>query len=488
MDAHARMRRSLKRAPIRRAGSTVKNPSLLLWMLLAICAVAAFAYWDEQREFASALADFAGEQHALARAVALALRNPLVRSKTTTAWIGQGPTGSTSDARTRLASALKTDQFASAVRSVEQPNQVQVLIKDPFERGLTASDGRVVQSPTIEDGFTSNASWVRLGRTEAGALGLPSRTAMAGLTTLDNGGEQWGVVVLATAERERDREVLAQWRLVLSVVVASGLVLTFGGLALRTQRKQMSLAHELEVASVQSELDERLVRADKLATMGALATGIAHEVSTPLGVIVGRAGQVLSKLSGDERSKRAVEVIVQQAERISDIIRGFLALARGDSPRMARVDPAALGKVALELVQHRFGKAGVHLTSISDPDLPKVGCEPRLMEQVLVNLLLNACDACEPGGNVDLRVVAEEQCVAFVVTDDGSGISPDAAARIMEPFFTTKAEGEGSGLGLAIANELVKHHRGSLSVAARQGHHGTRACVELPSITEQNNV
>jgi signal transduction histidine kinase len=266
------------------------------------------------------------------------------------------------------------------------------------------------------------------------------------------------------------------------------LVLAFGGLALRTQRNQMSLAYELEVASVQSQLDERLVRADKLATMGALATGIAHEVSTPLGVIVGRAEQVLAKLGGDDRSTRAVETIVQQAERISDIVRGFLALARGDSPRMARVDPAAVGNVALSLVQHRFAKAGVHLTSFSDPKLPEIGCEPRLMEQVLVNLLLNACDACEPGGNVDLRVVAEERRVAFVVTDDGSGISADAAARIMEPFFTTKAEGKGSGLGLAIANELVKHHHGSLSVAARHGHPGTRACVELPSTLARSDA
>jgi two-component system NtrC family sensor kinase len=466
----------------------MKRPTLMLWMILAIFAVAAVAYWDEQREFASALADFAGEQHALAQAVAVALRNPLVRSHSATMPTGSKLAGPRTEARMRLSSALKTDEFSSAVRSVERPHRVRVLIQNPFDTGLTASDGRTVRSLTIEGGLAANASWVRLGRREADILDLPARTAMAGLTTVDEAGERWGVVVLATAQRERDREVFAQWRLVLSVVVASGLVLAFGGLALRTQRRQMSMAHELEVASVQTERDERLVRADKLATMGAFATGIAHEVSTPLGVIVGRAEQVLSKLNGDERSKRAIEAIVQQAGRISDIIRGFLALARGDSPQMAHVDPAALGKVALDLVEHRFAKAGVHLTSSSDPELPEIGCEPRLMEQVLVNLLLNACDACEPGGNVELRVVAEEQRVAFVVTDDGSGISADAVARITKPFFTTKAVSEGSGLGLAIANELVKHHRGSLSVAARHGHHGTRACVELPSVIERSDA
>jgi signal transduction histidine kinase len=78
--------------------------------------------------------------------------------------------------------------------------------------------------------------------------------------------------------------------------------------------------------------------------------------------------------------------------------------------------------------------------------------------------------------------------VAFVVTDDGAGISADAAARIMDPFFTTKPIGEGSGLGLAIANELVKHHRGTLTVAARQGQRGTRACVELPTSSEPSHA
>ena len=187
-------------------------------------------------------------------------------------------------------------------------------------------------------------------------------------------------------------------------------------------------------------------------------------------------------------SRRAVEAIAQQAERIGGIVRGFLALARGDAPQMDRVDPKLLAEVSVSLVEHRFAKAGVQLSMSSVAELPPIACEPRLLEQVLVNLLLNACDACEPGGHVELSLVAERQRVAFVVTDDGGGISSDAAARIMEPFFTTKPAGEGSGLGLAIANELVKHHRGTLTVAARQGHHGTRACVELPTAVEPSHV
>ncbi|HEX3851024.1 MAG TPA: ATP-binding protein [Polyangiaceae bacterium] len=465
----------------------VKTPSLLIWMMLAIGAVAVIAYWDEQREFAAALKDFAGEQTVLAQAIATTLQTELAGQESTPV-DALAEVGPEANSETRLRRAFSAEHFLAAVRSVERPHLVRLFVRAPDSSGFATADGAVVHSPVLEAGFSASERSIRLARPDAAALGLPARTAMAGLAMVDAGNAgRWGVAVVASAQRERDRELFAQWRLALSVVVASGLVLAFGGLALRNQRKQMLLSQELAIAALQSERDERLVRADKLATMGALATGIAHEVSTPLGVIVGRAEQLLGKLSGDERSKRAVEAIAEQAERIGGIVRGFLALARGDTPHMDHVQPKALAQVALSLVEHRFVKAGVHLSMSCAEALPQVACEPRLMEQVLVNLLLNACDACQQGGHVELRLIAEGQRVAFVVTDDGSGISPDAAARIMDPFFTTKPVGEGSGLGLAIANELVKHHRGTLTVAARQGQHGTRACVELP-IAEPGHV
>ncbi|HEY3667076.1 MAG TPA: ATP-binding protein, partial [Polyangiaceae bacterium] len=421
------------------------NPrALWLWMLLAIAGVAAFAYWDAQREFAAALSDFAREQTAIARVIATTLPDS-----------------------------------AAAVRAVERPRSVRVFVAAPSVAGLTASDGQRLRSPSIETALASGTLWLRLTRTEAASLGLPARTAVAGMTRVKAPDAlDWGIVVVASALRERDRERFALWRLALSVIVASGLVLAFGGLAQRNQRKQMRMAQDLAIAAAQSESDERLVRADKLATMGALATGIAHEVSTPLGVIIGRAEQLRSKVKDDERAERALSAIVEQADRISAIVRGFLALARGGSPHSEQVRPRVLAEVAIELVTHRFAKADVQLSCLVAENLPDVSCEPRLMEQVLVNLLLNACDACQPGGHVELGVGPEGQRVAFTVTDDGSGISEAAAARILDPFFTTKPVGHGSGLGLAITNELVKHHRGTLTVASRPGQRGTKACVE----------
>jgi signal transduction histidine kinase len=216
--------------------------------------------------------------------------------------------------------------------------------------------------------------------------------------------------------------------------------------------------------------------------MGALATGIAHEVSTPLGVVMGRAEQLLPKVAGDERARRSVEAILEQGERIGRVVRGFLALARGETPSFDDVAPAEIARTSVELVEHRFDKVGVRLqTEIAD-GLPLIACEPLLVEQALANLLLNACDACRPGGLVTLLVQTDADRVAFVVTDDGEGISAESAARVTEPFFTTKLPGSGTGLGLAIATEIVKHHRGTLTIEPRGAIAGTTARIELPAL------
>ncbi len=209
-----------------------------------------------------------------------------------------------------------------------------------------------------------------------------------------------------------------------------------------------------------------------------IATGVAHEVSTPLGVILARAEE-LARRAPDDRGRRAAELIVAECGRIDHVVRGLLGLARGGTPDLARAAPSRLVREAGERVSHRFAKAGVELRLEAPPELPDVACDPLLFEQVLVNLLLNACDACEPGGRVELAASTADGVVRFAVVDDGVGIDPDAAARAREPFFTTKPEG--TGLGLAIAAEIVEHHRGRLTIAPREGERGTRAVVELPA-------
>jgi signal transduction histidine kinase len=113
-------------------------------------------------------------------------------------------------------------------------------------------------------------------------------------------------------------------------------------------------------------------------------------------------------------------------------------------------------------------------------EVPNVRCEPLLFKHALVNLLLNACDASKPGDMVRIEVQADSAEVAFVVVDDGEGITAANAARAIAPFFTTKPAGQGTGLGLAIANEIASTHRGSLSIGSKTPR-GTRACITIPA-------
>jgi signal transduction histidine kinase len=435
-------------------------------MFAAMTAVIALAYWDEQRESNAALQDFAKEQATLAESLAASLGERLITLPP------------------QEALRARPVDLLGAIRSVEHQGLVRVLVARPGETELVGGEGARVSAPSVAAALKNGLRSMRLSRSEAEALDLPKRTAVAGLHEVDAVAlGRWGVAVIVTAQTERDRELRAQWRLVLGVAVASGLVFAFGGMALRKQRRELELGHQLALTKIRNEGDERLVRADKLATMGAMATGIAHEVSTPLGVILGRAEQILPKQT-DDRTRRAVETIVQQSERIFAVMRGFLTLARGGTPALSHCDPTALAQAALGLVEHRFERARVRLDLRVGTGIAKVACDAQLLEQVLVNLLLNACDACGEGGRVELSVEGDGQRVSFTVTDDGIGISPDVAVRATEPFFTTKPAGEGTGLGLAIANEIVKHHCGSLTLGPGISGQGTRVTVELPAINE----
>jgi two-component system NtrC family sensor kinase len=454
----------------------MRRTRLLVAMVLALASVLAIAAWDEQREARAALDDFAVEQTALARSAATAL----VDSARAEACLEPG-------------SPCLTAALATLRGSAEQPGTVRVLVQLPGQPRLLGTDGTAVQASALKNALDAGRPWVQLTREQAAELGLPRRMAVAGFASVPDAAHRpWAVAVVATAQRVRDRESRALWRLLLGTALASLLVGSFGGLALREQRRELETRHALAVQEAVQARDRRLVEADKLATLGALATGVAHEVSTPLGIIVGRAEQLLPRMEPLSRSHRAVTAVLEQAERISRIIRAFLTLARGGAPSLAHVQPEALAQAALDLVEHRLTQANVTLLHRLEPNLPEVACDSALFEQVLVNLLLNACDACAPGGTVELGVELHEGRVAFIVDDDGTGISPEARERCLEPLFTTKPPGKGTGLGLTIASEIVKYHHGNLAFEPRSatavGQKGTRVRVEIAAVSEERRV
>jgi len=487
---------------------------LVGFMLLAVAAVALLAFWDHSRESASALDDFAEEQATLASSVAAELgtrlgvvrRDALLladsldegrRAPVTVldgyssyAWrtaperapdrgevglrLGVHVGGRTLDL------VVPPIKLLEGVTRVERPGIVRLLLLAPDDPRFRSTDGARLDSESVQGALAAERTSVWLERSEASALGLPPRRAAAGLARIDAGSlGRWAVVVVTTAERVRDRQLRASYRLTLGVLLAGGLVFVFGTAALRRQRRGLLLERELALAALARERDAELTTATRAATLGTLAMGIAHEVSTPLGVIAGRAEQLLPRVSGDERAARSVHAILDQAERIRRVIRAFLDVVRGGAPALGDTRPAAVLDGAVALVEHRFAAAGVALTKDVEPDVPEIHGDVPMLQQALVNLLLNACDACARGGRVEATVARFSDRVVFTVTDDGCGITKEAAARATEPFFTTKAPGLGSGLGLAIASEIVKLHRGRLTLEPASPH-GTRASVSVP--------
>jgi two-component system, NtrC family, sensor kinase len=425
---------------------------LVVLMIVAVVAIGALAYVDERRRSEQALEDFGEEQASAADAARLAVSQLLA---------GGGDPSS--------------PRIVASLRDLERDG-VRVLLVPPNATFARTLDGDQTEMPGLGDALWRNDRYLRLEPADAASLGLSQRTAMVGLATLASG---WRIAVAATAERQRDRDRAGIGRLLMALAAATGLVALFGGIALQRQRAQLELARELAVADVARAKDAELERLSRAATMAALGSGVAHEVATPLGVIVGRAEQLRARANGDDRLARIAQTIIDQAEHVERVVRGLLELARGAPIALQDIAPRELVREASALVEHRFVRANVHLLPAVGADLPDVRCEPLLFKHALVNLFLNACDASPTGSTVRVEVHADSAEVVFVVIDDGEGITAADAARAIEPFFTTKPAGRGTGLGLAIANEIAATHRGTLAIAPRQPR-GTRASITIP--------
>lgn len=443
---------------------------LVVGMLLAIVAIAALSLWDVRRRFADSMDDFGKHQERLARGMASNIEARM-------AGAGCRPEADIGNA------LLGLEKF-------EQPGAFVALLWPPNAPGFVTTAGKPASRDLLKDAIQEGRGYVRLAPEVAAVLGLPRRAAVAGLAHFKEAeGCIFRIAVVASALRASERAERAGWRALLGVVVAAGAVLILGGVALHWQRQELRMQQALAVEEARRRREAELERASRAATLGTLAMGITHELSTPLGIITARAEQLITRLQNDERAAHGVGVIQAQAERMGQVIRGILTLVRDQAPIKDRLSPADVCHGAMGLVRHRFAEMDIELRFDIMPAamLPLLRGDQRLLEQALVNLLLNACDACPSSGSgdgqVELRVRSSEKQVLFSVTDNGIGISEEDAARAMEPFFTTKPVGKGAGLGLAVTHEIVKSHRGTLRIGPRpEG--GTCAEIALPQAEE----
>ena len=258
--------------------------------------------------------------------------------------------------------------------------------------------------------------------------------------------------------------------------------------ALATSNAELAQAYDVLKAT-----QTQLVHQEKMASLGVLVAGVAHEINNPVSFIVGGVEPLReavadlrefatshpeSELAGTvERAGRAAEAIARGAVRTAEVVKDLRTFSRLGDSRPRPIDLHEGIEVTLRLLQPRLQD---RITVVRDyGDLPPVEGSPDELNQVWMNLVANACDAISERGTIHLRTVTEGTGVRVTVRDDGAGIAPEVLSRIFDPFFTTKGQREGTGLGLAIAHGIVGRHGGRIEVQSVCGE-GSAFSVVLP--------
>ncbi len=234
----------------------------------------------------------------------------------------------------------------------------------------------------------------------------------------------------------------------------------------------------LRDASERKRLQEQLRRTERVAELGTLASGMAHEIGTPMNVILGRAEYLMDRVT-EEPIKRGLRTIITQVERITRVMNQLLSFARRKAPQRVPLDLRTVIEDGMEMFQERLARNQIRVEmGMADP-CPMVLADTDQMSQVLLNLIMNALHAMPEGGTLCVGLEPEQQMVKLTIADTGHGIPPEIIKKIYDPFFTTKEFGKGTGLGLTVVKGIIEEHQGSIAIESEQGK-GTRFTVLLP--------
>ena len=310
--------------------------------------------------------------------------------------------------------------------------------------------------------FDERWPWGGLGLLAGSAIGLADAILMASLDAdMTIGGRDLTAVFFAT------------------FAVTYGLLGYLVGRLVNAHLRARADARTIQQQLERVERAQReVVQQEKLAAIGRLAAGVAHEVRNPLGVIRSSASMVQESFEPGEDPHRACEFICEEIDRLDGLINGLLSFAR---PTELGLQPTSLEKVidcALQLASDELRERGIEVERTGEA-APELRADPDLLAQVVYGLVLNAAQALGKGGRIAVRVRLEADAVLLEVADDGPGVDPDVAPHIFEPFVTTKATG--TGLGLPMAVRIAEAHGGSLTwlPAHGVGEGGTGACFQV---------
>ncbi len=295
---------------------------------------------------------------------------------------------------------------------------------------------------------------------------------------------QWLLVISQEAEIEMGG--LFQTRLLGIVIVAAGLL----AIIVTTILTSHMTVKQLEDADNRAaELNARLIQSDKLAALGKMATGIAHEINNPLAVIGEKAGWMKDLLAEEEfqhsenmkEFATSIAKIEEHVERARKITHNMLGFARRMEPRLDDVDVNRVLDQTVELLENHARINNIKIRKVFSPDLPVIANDQSQLQQVFLNLLNNAIDAIEKDGWIEIKTANEEAQIVIRITDNGPGISEENLKKVFDPFYTTKKTGKGTGLGLSIIYGIVENMKGSIKLESKEGE-GTTAIVKLPIV------
>jgi signal transduction histidine kinase len=252
-----------------------------------------------------------------------------------------------------------------------------------------------------------------------------------------------------------------------------------------------TIAHEVAIVIERREAEEEKARlqdqlrhADRLATIGKLAAGVAHELNEPLGNILGFA-QLAAKSPGlPEQARKDIDKIAAASLHAREVIRKLMLFARQAPSARSRINLNKVVEEGFTFFQSRCSSAGIELECRLQPDLPEIAADPAQMTQVLINLVVNAIQAMPRGGTLRIETAGSQDLVSLIVKDTGIGMSREVLGKIFVPFFTTKDVNEGTGLGLPVIHGIITSHGGTISVDSTEGE-GSRFEIRLPVKTEQ---
>jgi signal transduction histidine kinase len=398
-----------------------------------------------------------------------------------------------------LALLVDTAPLLDKLKLVAADSSTQLLVLGPHGRPAPSSSSPLIElvataphtsrlGGLLEGMRAGRSGTIRIDEREAVALGFAPGDLIAAFSPVRvAGGKSWSVATFTSLSLLRNHERAIILRIAFSAVLVAAVLGGFGAYVLRSTRRQALLSERLRHAGEVSRLNEQLLQAEKLTTVGVLAAGIAHEIGTPLGVVRGRAEYALGKLGEDHPQAGSQHVIIEQIDRIVRTIRELLDFSRAKPVAVTPVELVGVVDKSADLLRYEVERRGLTLAVDVDAGLPLIAADADQLQQVLVNVMMNAFDACDAGGHVAITARRGERGIGraglagvrIEVADNGCGIPEENIHRVFDPFFTTKKRGKGTGLGLSIVAQIIRSHGAEISLES-EPRCGTRVLLDWP--------